>query len=108
MIAKGNVELFTVAKKDLFKLRFHYHNLPLEFLKSIDLFTSYPFENLMQNNETVMYQYFGFVLKYEILRLLKIIYCLFFFSPNQIISRDADDSPWLYVVKSVRSPFKLN
>ena len=61
MIAKGNVELFVVEKKDLYKLRFHYHNLPIEFLKGIDLFTTYPFESLMQNNETVMYQYYGWV-----------------------------------------------
>ena len=99
LIAKGNVELFVIEKKDLYKLRFYYHNLPIEFLKSIDLFTTYPFESLMQNNETVMYQYYGLVNLFSF--HFNILSNFLIYSPNQVISRDAEDSPWLYVVKSV-------
>ncbi|CAF0781175.1 unnamed protein product [Brachionus calyciflorus] len=79
MYSKGVTEVLVLNAFDLEILRYNKHHLPLDFLVSLNMFNSYPISSLTNSSENMYYQYFG---------------------PNEIISQDAENSPWIYVIIS--------
>lgn len=59
MYSKGVTEVLFLNLSDLQVLRKNFYNLPIDFLQSINLFDSYPIENLTKNSENICYKYYG-------------------------------------------------
>ena len=64
---------------DLKVLRYFHYHMPMDFLKELELFQTYPFHLLVKRYEAVAYKYYG---------------------PDKVITKDSENSQWIYVVKS--------
>jgi hypothetical protein len=60
MYSNGITEMLMLDQEDLEILRDNYHNLHVDYLKSIDIFKTYPFVNLQSRSGAISYKYFGY------------------------------------------------
>lgn len=79
LVAKGPVEVLILDKDDFIRLQHTTQGPPIDFLYSIDLFKEFPCEIFLDNEDAIVYKYYG---------------------QNRLITRDVNRTPWLHVVKS--------
>lgn len=68
-MAQGATEVLILEKDDIMALRFNNQGLPFEYLKrEFDLFKTFPFSTEIDLSELIMYQYFGYLLMFNLMR----------------------------------------
>ncbi|XP_050416600.1 uncharacterized protein LOC126830283 [Patella vulgata] len=79
LVAKGPVEVLILHREDFMRLQNTTHGPPVDFLKTVDLFSEFPCEEFLSHPDAIEYRYYG---------------------QNKIIAKDALDTPWIHVIKS--------
>lgn len=60
MYSKGLTEILTLEAADLEILRSYNYNLPVDYLLTLDVFKTYPLQDLLKkHHDAVVYKYFG-------------------------------------------------
>jgi len=83
LICKGPVEVLVLDKEDFMELMNTSPDsgLPIETLRSIELFRNFPLEKFFEEKDAIMTKYFA---------------------KDAVIVRDSNDTPFFYIVKSGR------
>jgi len=81
LVAKGGVELLSLEREDFFYLTKFDEGLPLEFLRTVDIFSEFPVEQFEDEPDSISCKYYG---------------------RGQILVADSNRTPFVYVVKSGR------
>ncbi|ESP04401.1 hypothetical protein LOTGIDRAFT_237366 [Lottia gigantea] len=79
LVAKGPVEVLILHREDFMRLKITTHGPPIEFLRTIELFSEFPCEKVVSRPDSIEFKYYG---------------------QNTIIAKDAFDTPWIHIVKS--------
>ncbi|KAH3835165.1 uncharacterized protein LOC127878895 isoform X2 [Dreissena polymorpha] len=81
LVTKGNTELLVLDKNDFLDLLHTCKGPPIDFLRGIELFDEFPCEMFLDNQDAIDFKYYG---------------------KENIIVKDSNRTPWLYVVKTGR------
>ncbi|XP_035824878.1 uncharacterized protein LOC101848192 [Aplysia californica] len=79
LVSKGPVEVLVLSREDFTRLQHTTQGPPIDFLYSIDLFKEFPCEMFIDNEDAIIYKYYG---------------------QNRVITPNVNRTAWLHVVKS--------
>ena len=102
LYSKGVSEVLMLDSNDLKVLRYFHYHMPLEFLKELELFQTYPFHLLLKRYEAVAYKYYGYLSRSKTLgeKNLELSSSFSLARPEKVITKDSENSQWIYVIKS--------